>query len=114
MKPFVPSLTSQLGSAPARKRGRPPGIGRRRIGKRLAIAQAVVAGKPIASIARELGVSRSWESREAPRAGHDGDDSRAASAGGEQVKALLSEFYVQLAVREHPRFEARLEERRQM
>ena len=32
---------------------------------RLAIAQAVVAGTPIAVVERELGVTRSWASREA-------------------------------------------------
>jgi transposase-like protein len=102
MKPFVPSLTSQLGSAPARKRGRPPGIGRRRIGKRLAIAQAVVAGKPIASIARELGVSRSWASREAHRPGTMAMIQALRLPEGQQAKTLLSEFYLQLAARRVP------------
>src|SRR4051794_4973927 len=48
-----------------RPRGRPRGIGHCRQRTRFAIAERVFAGKPIATIARELKVSRSWASREA-------------------------------------------------
>jgi FixJ family two-component response regulator len=48
-----------------RRRGRPGGVGRCRQRTRCEIAEGVVSGKPIAVIARELGVSRSWASREA-------------------------------------------------
>jgi transposase-like protein len=109
MKPFVPSLTTA--PAPARKRGRPPGMGRRRIGKRFAIAQAVVSGKPIASIARELGVSRSWASREAHRPGTMAMIHALHLPEGQQVKALISAFCLDLAARERRRFEAQWEER---
>ena len=48
-----------------RRRGRPTGVGRCRQRARHVIAEGVVAGKPITAIARELGVWRSWASREA-------------------------------------------------
>jgi hypothetical protein len=48
-----------------RRRGRPPGLTLARIEKRIIIAEAVLAGMNIAGIARHLGVSRSWASREA-------------------------------------------------
>ena len=48
-----------------RRRGRPTGIGRCRQRARHVIAEGIVSGKPVAAIARELGVSRSWASREA-------------------------------------------------
>src|SRR4030081_372465 len=49
----------------ARRRGRPPGLTLARIEKRFIIAEAVLAGLKIAAVARQLGVSRSWASREA-------------------------------------------------
>ena len=49
----------------ARRRGRPPGLTLARIEKRFIIAEAVLAGIKIAAVARQLGVSRSWPSREA-------------------------------------------------
>jgi hypothetical protein len=49
----------------ARRRGRPPGLTLARMEKRFIIAEAVLAGIKIAVIARHLGVSRSWASREA-------------------------------------------------
>ena len=56
-------------SAPAsvaiRGRGRPAGMTKARLFQRLLIAEAVFQGVRIASIARDLGVSRSWASREA-------------------------------------------------
>jgi hypothetical protein len=48
-----------------RRRGRPPGLTLARIGKRFIIAEALLAGIKIATIARQLNVSRSWASREA-------------------------------------------------
>ena len=48
-----------------RRRGRPTGVGRCRQRARHVIADGIVSGKPVAAIARELGVSRSWASREA-------------------------------------------------
>jgi hypothetical protein len=47
------------------RRGRPRGMGNCRERTRIVIAEAVYAGKPIVSIAQELGKSRSWVSREA-------------------------------------------------
>jgi hypothetical protein len=49
----------------ARRRGRPPGLTLARIEKRFTIAEALLAGIKIATIARQLNVSRSWASREA-------------------------------------------------
>jgi Homeodomain-like domain len=46
-------------------RGRPAGMTRERIRQRLVIAKALVQGITIAAVARRLGVSRSWASREA-------------------------------------------------
>src|SRR3954447_20079457 len=51
-------------SAP-RRRGRPPGHSAPRLMKRIVIAGAVLQGVKIAQAARDLGVSRSWASREA-------------------------------------------------
>jgi hypothetical protein len=48
-----------------RRVGRPPGLTLARIEKRFIIAEAVLAGIKIAAVARQLGVSRSWASREA-------------------------------------------------
>src|SRR3954447_13237488 len=48
-----------------RRRGRPPGIGASRLIKRIVIAAAVLQGVKIAQVARDLGLSRSWASREA-------------------------------------------------
>src|SRR3978361_2102771 len=47
-----------------RRRGRPPGLTESRITKRYIIAGALLAGIKIAAVARQLGVSRSWASRE--------------------------------------------------
>jgi hypothetical protein len=47
------------------RRGRPPGLTKARIDKRYIIAGAIIAGLKIAAVARHLGVSRSWASREA-------------------------------------------------
>jgi hypothetical protein len=47
------------------RRGRPPGLTANRIAKRCIIAVAVLAGVKIATVARQLRVSRSWASREA-------------------------------------------------
>ena len=49
----------------ARRRGRPPSLTAARIDKRYIIAAAVLAGIKIAAVASQLGVSRSWASREA-------------------------------------------------
>ena len=49
----------------ARRRGRPLGLTEARIDKRYIIAGAILAGLKIAAVARQLGVSRSWASREA-------------------------------------------------
>src|SRR3954447_2812767 len=51
-------------SAP-RRRGQPPGMTASRLIKRIVIAGAVLQGIKIAQVARDLGVSRSWASREA-------------------------------------------------
>src|SRR3954466_15463133 len=48
-----------------RRRGRPPGHSAPRLMKRIVIASAVLQGVKIAQVARDLGVSRSWASREA-------------------------------------------------
>jgi len=48
-----------------RGRGRPPGLTEARIEKRCIIAGAILFGIKIATVARQLGVSRSWASREA-------------------------------------------------
>src|SRR3954447_4438035 len=48
-----------------RRRGRPPGIGASRLMKRIVIAAGVLQGVKIAQVARDLGMSRSWASREA-------------------------------------------------
>src|SRR3954454_21826484 len=50
-----------------RRRGRPPGHSAPRLMKRIVIAGAVLQGVKIAQVARDLGVSRSWASREAHR-----------------------------------------------
>src|SRR4051812_22721727 len=50
---------------PAPRRGRPPGHGAPRLMKRIIIAGAVLQGVKIAQVARDLGLSRSWASREA-------------------------------------------------
>jgi hypothetical protein len=55
----VSLLTSQA------RRGRPPGITPARTLQRLLIAEAILNGTRIATIARRFGVSRSWTSREA-------------------------------------------------
>jgi hypothetical protein len=47
------------------RRGRPPGLTANRIAKRHIIAGALLAGITVAAVARQLGVSRSWASREA-------------------------------------------------
>jgi hypothetical protein len=47
------------------RRGRPLGLTEARIDKRYIIAGAIIAGLNIAAVARHLGVSRSWASREA-------------------------------------------------
>jgi hypothetical protein len=49
----------------ARRVGRPQGLTESRITKRYIIAGAILAGVKIAAVARQLGVSRSWASREA-------------------------------------------------
>jgi hypothetical protein len=49
----------------ARRVGRPRGLTESRIDKRYIIAGALLAGIKIAAVARQLGVSRSWASREA-------------------------------------------------
>src|SRR4051794_35738004 len=54
-----------LRNPPPRRRGRPPGIGASRLIKRIVIAAGVLQGVKIAQVARDLGVSRSWASREA-------------------------------------------------
>ena len=92
----------------ARTRDRPLGIGRRRIGERLAIAEAVVGGKRIAAVARDLGVSRSWASREAHRPGTMAMIHALRLPEGQQVKALVFAFSAQLAARERRGFEALL------
>jgi len=76
------SATVNHVAAVPRKRGRPIGIGRCRARKRLEIANAVVAGRPIAEVARELGVSRSWASREPY-----------APGTGDLVNALVAEHW---------------------
>src|SRR3954466_11192132 len=48
-----------------RRRGRPPGHSAPRLMKRIVIAGAVLQRVEIAQVARDLGVSRSWASREA-------------------------------------------------
>src|SRR4051812_8384831 len=48
-----------------RRRGRPHGNGAPRLMKRIVIAAAVLQGVKIAQVARDLGISRSWASREA-------------------------------------------------
>src|SRR4051794_9959250 len=50
---------------PPPPRGRPPGISAGRLMKRIVIAGAVHQKIKIAKVARDLGVSRSWASREA-------------------------------------------------
>src|SRR3954463_753613 len=50
---------------PPRRRGRPPGHSAPRLMKRIVIAAAVLQGVKIAQVARDLGLSRSWASREA-------------------------------------------------
>jgi hypothetical protein len=58
--------TTNVRPAPApRRRGRPIGVGRCRQRARQTIAEGIVAGKTVAAIACELGVSRSWAGREA-------------------------------------------------
>jgi hypothetical protein len=58
--------TTHVRLTPApRRRGRPTGVGHCRQRARQAIAEGIVAGKTVAAIARELGVTRSWASREA-------------------------------------------------
>ena len=57
-----------------RRRGRPPGHSAPRLMKRIVIAGAVLQGVKIAQVARDLGVSRSWASREA----HDPETQRAS------------------------------------
>ena len=52
-------------SSPVRRRGRPPGMTLSRMRKRYAIATGIILGIKIADVARQLGVSRSWASREA-------------------------------------------------
>ncbi len=52
-----------------RRRGRPSGLTEARIDKRYIIAGAILGGIKIAAVARQLGVSRSWASREANAAG---------------------------------------------
>lgn len=49
----------------ARRRGRPPGLTEARISNRHILAAAVIAGIKIATVAKQLVVSRSWASREA-------------------------------------------------
>src|SRR4051812_37458254 len=48
-----------------RRLGRPRGITLARVQKRYIIAAGVIMGLKIADIARQVGVSRSWASREA-------------------------------------------------
>ena len=79
--------------------------------KRLVIAKAVVAGKQIAAIARDLGVSRSWASREAHRPGTTAMIDALRLQAEEQVEALISAFCLQLADRSWRQFEARLRDR---
>src|SRR4051794_4149208 len=55
----VSSVASQA------RRGRPPGMTPARTLQRLLIAEAILNGARIATIARQFGVSRSWTSREA-------------------------------------------------
>src|SRR4051794_25744999 len=50
---------------PAPRRGRPPGITASRLIKRIVITGAVHQRIKIAQVARDLGVPRSWASREA-------------------------------------------------
>src|SRR4051794_5480966 len=52
-------------TAVPRRRGRPPGITASRLMKRIVITGAVHQKIKIAQVARDLGVSRSWASREA-------------------------------------------------
>ncbi len=54
-----------MANSMACRRGRPSGLTQNRIAKRYIIAEALLAGITVAAVARQLGVSRSWASREA-------------------------------------------------
>src|SRR4051794_2567513 len=72
-----------------RRRGRPRGITLRRIHKQYIIAAGVIMGLKIARVARELGVSRSWASREANSPGVRNITGELIWAHREKIKELL-------------------------
>jgi transposase-like protein len=71
------------------KRGRPPGLTANRMAKRYIIAGALLAGITVAAVARQLGVSRSWASREANAPGTRLLISELFEANRERINAVL-------------------------
>jgi len=72
------------------RRGRPPGPTANRIAKRYIIAGALLAGLTVAAVARQLGVSRSWASREANAPGTRVLIAELLEAHREQLNELFS------------------------
>ena len=73
-----------------RSRGRPPGMTWDRIRKRYIIAAGIIMGLKVVDIARQIGVSRSWASREVNSAGARNIIAELIRESWEQVKALFS------------------------
>ena len=82
--------TTHVRLAPApRRRGRPAGVGRCRQRARQTIAEGIVSGKTVAAIARELGVTRSWASREA----HAPETRELVDALADQHREVIHMFF---------------------
>ncbi len=75
----------------ARRVRRPQGLTESRIAKRYIIAGAILAGVKIAAVARQLGVSRSWASREANAPGTRNLLAELAELHGERMNELFDQ-----------------------
>ena len=74
-----------------RRRGRPAGMTPDRIRKRYIIATGLILGLKVVEIACQIGVSRSWASREANSAGVRNIIAELIRENWEQIQALFSQ-----------------------
>jgi hypothetical protein len=71
------------------RRGRPRGLTQNRTANRYIIAGALIAGITVAAVARQLGVSGSWASREANASGTRLVIAELFEANRERINAML-------------------------
>ena len=80
-----------------RRRGRPAGMTPDRIRKRYMIAAGLIRGLKIVEIASQIGVSRSWASREANSAGVRNIIGELIRDNWGQIRALFSQAFTMIA-----------------